>query len=163
LKEAKTVKTTPSAAYTPGMMLDLLGFATALLLILFGITLIGVGGFYFFQIIRECFRAKPVVALEKKAAVAMQAADLGWLAIVCGPVFGVAIFSLVLLGTLFLGPPPEGRFEIPKLLVIMVGVGAVAGAITAGAFWASSALLGNVRKAAKRLRGVRDPEFDGPF
>jgi hypothetical protein len=45
----------------------------------------------------------------------------------------------------------------------MVGVGAVAGAITAGAFWASSALLGNVRKAAKRLRDVRDPEFDGPF
>jgi hypothetical protein len=24
-------------------------------------------------------------------------------------------------------------------------------------------LLGNVRKAAKRLSGVRDPGFDGPF
>jgi hypothetical protein len=45
----------------------------------------------------------------------------------------------------------------------MVVAGAVVGAITARVFWASSALLGNVRKAAKRLRGVRDPKFDGPF
>jgi hypothetical protein len=151
------------AVYTPRVMLNLFGFGVFLLLILFGITLIGVGGFYFLRIVREYFRAKPFAAIEKKAAAAMQAADLGWLAIVCGPVFGVAVFLCVLLGTLFLGPPPEGLFEIPKLLVIMVGVGAVAGAITAGAFWSSSALLGNVRKAAKRLRGVRDPEFDGPF
>jgi hypothetical protein len=162
LKGAKTVRSTPSAAYSPGI-LDLLGFAAALLLILFGITLIGVGGFYFFRIIREYFRAKPFVAIERKAAAAMQAADLGWLAIVCGPLLGVVIFLLVLPLSLFLGPPPEGPLEIPKLLVLMVGIGAVAGAITAGAFWASSALLGNVRKAAKRLRGVRDPEFDGPF
>ena len=45
---------------------------------------------------------------------------------------------------------------------VMVGLGGVAGVIAAGAFWVLSAFLGNVRKAAKRPRGVRDPEFDGP-
>jgi hypothetical protein len=49
------------------------------------------------------------------------------------------------------------------MLVLMATLGTVAGAITASAFWISSDLLGNVRKAAKRLRGVRDPEFDGPL
>jgi hypothetical protein len=61
------------------------------------------------------------------------------------------------------GPPSESPFEFPKMLALMAGVGAVAGVIAAGAFWATSSLLGNVRKAAKRLSGVRDPEFDGPF
>ena len=122
--------------------------------------LIGVSGFYYLPIIREYLRAKPFAAFEKKAAAAMQAADLGWLAMVCGPLFKVFIFLPVLPISLFLGPPPEGPLEIPKLLFLMVVAGAVAGATTACAFWASSALLGNVRKAAKLLRSVRDPEFD---
>jgi hypothetical protein len=52
---------------------------------LFGLTLICVGGFYFTRVIREYFRSKPFVAFEKKAASAIQAADMGWVALVCGP------------------------------------------------------------------------------
>jgi hypothetical protein len=65
--------------------------------------------------------------------------------------------------SLLLGAQDGSPLEILKMLALMVGVGTVAGVIATGAFWVSSACLGNVRKAAKRLRGVRDPEFDGPF
>ena len=157
------MRTTPWAAYTPRMVLELLGFAAFLLLVLFGLTLVCVGGFFCLRIIREHFGAKPFAALEKKAAAAIQAADLGWLAIVCGPLLGLFVSLPVLPITLLLGPAPDHFYEIPLFLLLLIGLGAVAGAITAGAFWVSSALLGNVRKAAKRLRGVRDHEFDGPF
>jgi hypothetical protein len=157
------MRTTPWAAYTPRMMLDLIGFAVFLLLILFVLTLVCVGGFYVLRIIREYFCARPFAAFEKKAAAAIQATDLGWLAIVCGPLLGLFIFLPVLPISLFVGPAPDHFYEIPLFLLLLIGLGALAGAITAGAFWVSSALLGNVRKATKRLRGVRDPEFDEPF
>jgi hypothetical protein len=154
---------TPWAVYTPRMILDSLGFAVFLFLVLFGLTLICVGGFFCSRILREYFRAKPLAAFEKRAAAAIQSADLGWLAIVCGPLLGVFIFLPAVPISLLLEPLPESLFEIPKMLVLMAGVGAVAGVIAAGAFWVTSSLLGNVRKARKRLSGVRDPEFDGLF
>ena len=157
------MRSTPWTAYTAGMVLDLLGFVVVLLLVLFGLTLLCVGGFFGLRIVREYFGGKPFAAFEKKAAAAIQAADLGWLAIVCGPLVPALIFLPMLPLSLFFGPPDGSLLEMSKTLPIVVGVGAVAGVITAGAFWVSSALLGNVRKAAKRLRGVRDPEFDGPF
>ncbi len=157
------MRTTPWDAYTPRMVLELLGFAAVLLLVLFGLTLVCVGGFFCLRIIRDYFRSKPFATFEKKAAAAIQAADLGWLAIVCGPLLGLFLFSATLPITLFAGPAPDHFYEIPLSLLLLIGLGAVAGAIVAGAFWVSSALLGNVRKATKRLRGVRDPEFDGPF
>jgi hypothetical protein len=155
------MQSTPWTAYTARMMIKDVAVVATILLILFSITLISVGGFYFLRMIREYFRSKPFVAFEKKAAAAIQAADMGRVAIVCGPILGFAIAVPGLLLFLFVGPDRD--FHSPPLfLLFVVGVGAVAGAITAGAFWISSALLGNVRKAAKRLRGVRDPEFDGP-
>jgi hypothetical protein len=157
------MRTTPWSAYTPGMVLELLGFAVFLLLVLFGLTLLCVGGYFCVRIVREYFRSKPFATFEKKAASAIQAADMGWLALVCGPLVPALIFLLLLPLSLFVGPPDMSLLEMSKMLPIVVGVGAVAGVITAGAFWVSSAFLGNVRKAAKRLRGVRDPEFDGPF
>lgn len=156
------MRSTPWAAYTPGMVLDLLGFVVFLFLVLFGLTLFCVGGFFCFRIVREYFRGKPFTAFETKAAAAIQAADMGWLAIVCGPLVPVFIFLPSFLVSLFLLSPDESLLEMSKMLPVMVGVGGVAGVIAAGAFWVSSAFLGNVRKAAKRLRGVRDPEFDGP-
>jgi hypothetical protein len=157
------MRSTPWDAYTPRMVLELIGFAAFLLLILFGLTLVCVGGFFCLRIVREYFGAKPFAAIEKKAGAAIQAANLGWLAIVCGPMFGLFLFLLVLPITLLVGLAPVHFYEIPLFLLMSIGLGAVAGAIAAGAFWVSSALLGNVRKAAKRLRGVRDPVFDGPF
>jgi len=131
-------------------------------LVLFGITLVGVGGFFLVRVFREYFRAKPFSAFEKKAAAAIQAADLGWLAIACGPLLGFFISLMGLPVGLLLRKPDDDPYEFPKMMILMIGVGAVAGVFAGGAFWVSSGLLGNVRKATKRLRGVRDPEFDGP-
>jgi hypothetical protein len=153
----------PWAMYTPRIILDSLGFAVSLFLVLFGLTLACVGGSFCLRILREYFRAEPFAAFEKKATAAIQAADLGWLAIICGPLLGVFCYLPAIPISLLVGPPSESPFEFPKMLALMAGVGAVAGVIAAGAFWATSSLLGNVRKAAKRLSGVRDPEFDGPF
>lgn len=157
------MRTTPWAAYTPGMVLDFLAFIVYLLLVLFGLTLVCVGGFFCLRIIREYFCGKPFAAFEKKATAAIQAADMGWIAIVCGPIFGLVIFLAVLPITLLMGPAPAHFYDIPVALILMIALGAIAGAIAAAAFWVCSAFLGNIRKAAKRLRGVRDPEFDGPF
>jgi uncharacterized membrane protein YciS (DUF1049 family) len=157
------MRTTPWAAYTPTMVLHLIGFVVVLLLVLFGLTLICVGGYFCARIAREYFRSKPFAVFEKKATAAIQAADLGWLAIVCGPLVPVLIVLPMLSISLFVRPADGSPLEVFQMLPIVFGVGAVAGVIAAGAFWISSALLGNVRKAAKRLRGVRDPEFDGPF
>ncbi len=96
------MRSTPWAAYTPGMVLDLLGFVVVLFLVLFGLTLFCVGGFFCFRIVREYFRGKPFAAFEKKAAAAIQAADMGWLAIVCGPLVPVFIFLPSFLVSLFL-------------------------------------------------------------
>ena len=158
------MRSTPWGAYTPGMVVELLGFVAILFLVLFGLTLLCVGGYFCLTIVREYFRGKPFAVFEKKATSAIQAADMGWLAIVCGPLIPVLIFLPMLPLSLFGLRRPDGSLlEMSKMLPIVIGVGAVAGVIAAGAFWVSSALLGNVRKAAKRLRGVRDPEFDGPF
>jgi hypothetical protein len=89
------------------MVLDLLEFAVFLFLILFGLTLVFVGGLFVLRIARECFRAKPFAAFEKKAAAAIQAADLGWLAIICGPLLGVFLLVPAVLISLCLGPPPK--------------------------------------------------------
>jgi len=151
--------------YTPRVILDLLGFAAVFILILFGITVVGVGGFFFVRMIGENLRAKPFRAFEGKARAAIQAADLGWVAIACGPLLGLFLsFAIILPVTLALSltganRDPDGAMSIS---LILTGLGLVAGVILASAFWVSSALLGKVRKAAKRRGGVRDPDFDGP-
>ena len=77
------------------------GFAVFLLLVLFGLTLFCVGGFFCFRIVREYFYGKPFAARETKAAAAIQTADLGWLAIICGPLVPVFILLPALAVSLF--------------------------------------------------------------
>ena len=48
------------------------------------------------------------------------------------------------------------------MLFILIGAGLVAGVISRSAFWVSSALLGKVRKVAKRREGIWASDFDGP-
>jgi hypothetical protein len=49
------------------------------------------------------------------------------------------------------------------MLLVITGVGSVAGIIAGGGFWTCSAFMGPVRKAVNRLRGrgVWEPELDG--
>jgi hypothetical protein len=156
------MRSTPWTAYTPPMTLRFIAFVLCLLIVLFAITLVAVGGFYLVRVRREYFRFKPFVAFDKKAKDALQAADLGWLAIICGPTLGLLMSLLMFTLWLLFGPSLAQSPERPMVLIVTPILGAIAGAITAGAFWTSSSLLGNVRKAAKRIQGIRDPEFDGP-
>ena len=71
-------------------------FLVSLLLILFGITLIGICASYFYDLIGEYFRGDPFSVIERKARAAIEAADLGWLAIASGPFVGLFCGSIFL-------------------------------------------------------------------
>ncbi len=140
----------------------LLGF-TSIALFLFGITLIAVGGFFFARFIASYLRGGPFRAAQKRAAAAVQAANLSWLSLACGPSVAIAVAMI----RLPMAAATDHRtfykfiYEIGSGLLLMAGLGLAAGIIAGGAFWVSSALLGRVRKAAKRWGGTWDPDLDG--
>jgi hypothetical protein len=152
------------AMLTPGGILGILGAFGILSLILFGITLVFVAGFYFVRVIRAYLRLRRAGALQERAAGATQAGDLAWLAITCGPVIGLLAtapaFLIMIIGHKF-DPSWIGRSLVATLVAI--GICTLAGTITAAAFWTSSTLLSQARKALKpRARGgVWDPDLDG--
>jgi hypothetical protein len=148
---------------TPRLILDLLDFAVALFLILFGITLTGVGGYFFVRLFAQIRRGKPFQVFEQRASAALQAADLGWVAIACGPVLGFFI-SLITVSILVVSPAGEsdrGLVAAAGDVMLTTGLGLVAGTILASAFWISSALVGKVRKSVRPRGTAPDPEFDG--
>jgi hypothetical protein len=128
-------------------------------LILFVITVLAVGGYFLVRVIGSSIRSKRFIVLQTKALAAVQAANLGWLAVVCGPLLGLLI-------TLFAIPSLSkdlhyNLLEILQHVLLMIGLGAVAGIIGGGAFWVASASLGQIRKSAKRWGGTWDPDIDG--
>jgi hypothetical protein len=149
------------ATYTPRVIMELLVFVPMLLLILFGITAVGIGGFYFAQVLVSSLRGKPYQAFQKRTVAAIQAGNLGWMAIACGPILGLFLYLLTLPVMIML--PDFTLLAFAKGLLLITSIGTVAGIIGGGAFWACSALLRPVRKAVNRLRGrgVWDPELDG--
>ena len=149
------------ATYTPRVILELLTFVPILLLILFGITTVGIGGFFLARVVVGSLGGKPYQAFQKRTLGAIQAGNLGWMAILCGPFLGLFVCLCTLPPMLF-----EPGFTIVKFLqmiLLMVGLGAVAGLIGGGAFWMTSTLLKPVSKVVNRLRGtgVWDAELDG--
>src|SRR5262249_16428638 len=127
----------------------LIGFAS-IALFLFGITSIAVGSFFFLRFVESYLRGGRFLAGQKKAVAAVQAADLGWLAVACGPLTAIAV-ALITLPTMAIIEHMSLRkliYETISMLFLMTGLGVVAGIIAGGAFWVSSALLGRVRKAA---------------
>jgi hypothetical protein len=94
--EGQTMQSTSWAAYTARMMIEGVAVVATILLILFSITLISVGGFYFVRLIRVCFRSKPLAAFEHEAAAAIDAANLGMVAIICGPLYGIFALMVVI-------------------------------------------------------------------
>src|SRR5260370_13459271 len=113
------------ASYTPHAILDILVGPVMTLLMLFGITLVGVGGFFFLRVFREYFRAKPFSKFEKKAAAAIQAVEMGWVAIACGPLLGFFVCLIELPFTLYLKKPDDDPFEPVQMLFITTGLVAV--------------------------------------
>ncbi len=149
------------ATYTPRMTTDMLMAVPLILMIMFGITLVGIGGYYLIRVVGASLQGKPYQALQKRAIASIQAGNLGWMAIVCGPLFGLFLYLLTL--PVMFTLPDFTVIEFGKMILLMIGVGAVAGVIAGGAFWTCSALMRPVRKAVNRLRGrgVWDPELDG--
>jgi hypothetical protein len=129
--------------------------------ILFGITLIVVAGYYFVRVALGYLTGKRPAALQERSAGAGQARTMARLSFVVGPLFTALPCAFILL----MAPTDRGfRWpDVARALLTTLGVGAVAGTISGGAFWASSALLGRVRKTLKK-RGhgpAWDPDFDG--
>jgi hypothetical protein len=134
---------------------------TIILLVVFGITFVAVASFYLLSVLATRFRGEPGLTIREKARAAFEAADLGWLALFCGPLCGFVITLFTVPKLLF--DHNIKLSDVPKWLVSVTVVGLVAGVILAGAFWASASLLGKVRKTAKLARGKYDPDFDGPI
>ena len=63
------MRSTPWAAYTPGMVLNLLGFVVFLFLVLFGLTLLCVGGFFCLTIVRESVPRQAVRRVREESGV----------------------------------------------------------------------------------------------
>jgi hypothetical protein len=136
-------------------------FFVILFLILFGITLAGVCGFYLARLAGVYLGGNPFSVIEKKGRAAMRAAHLGWVAMIAGPIVAFLI-SLATLPQLHKSEPNRGVFRDVMLLFLITGLGAVAGVIAGGAFWMTSAILGKVSNWGKKTRSPRDPDFDGP-
>jgi hypothetical protein len=84
------------ATDTPRMVTDMLMGVPLILPILFGITSVGIGGFYLLQILGASLRRKPYRALQKRTIAAIQAGHLGRLAIACWPLLAIVMFILML-------------------------------------------------------------------
>jgi hypothetical protein len=147
--------------WTPQLILGGLLFAVEVILILFGITLVFVAAFYFLRVVISSLRGKPFVAIQKRAAAAMQAGNLAWMAVICGPL--VALFGAMATIPMLIREPGFGFIAIILDLLLFTGLGVLAGIIAGGAFWTSSILLGRVRKTVKKWsrRGDWDPDLDG--
>jgi hypothetical protein len=146
--------------WTPHLIMESVAFAAVLILILFGITLICVAGYYFIRVAGSSLFGKPFTALQKRTAAAVQSANLSLMTVVCGPLIGLFICLISLPVMLISGLK---FIEFVKQIPILTGAGALAGIIGGGAFWVSSALLGRVRKTVKKWArgGVWDPDLDG--
>jgi hypothetical protein len=147
--------------WTPGVIVDSFFLAAFVLLILFGITSIVVGGYYFIRVAVSSLLSRPFAASQKRSAAARQSGHLALLAVACGPLISLFI-GLISIPAL-LREPGYGFLAVMKDLLLVTGLGTLAGIIAGGAFWASSALLDRTRKTVKKWAGGRlwDSEFDG--
>jgi hypothetical protein len=149
------------AMWTPGLLLEALGFFALLSLFLFGIALIFVGGFYLVRVARGYISVKGVGARQERSAGATQARNLALMTLVCGPIVAILLDLVTLPMVIWL---PGFRFlDFLGSLALMIGMGTLAGLIGGGAFLTSSSVLGRIRKAVKPWKrgGIWDPDLDG--
>jgi hypothetical protein len=129
--------------------------------ILFGIILTIVAGYYFVRVALRYHTGKRPAALQERAAGAGQARTMAVLSLVVGPLFAVVPCSFNL--PMAIASHGLRWPDLATACLATLAVGALAGTISGGAFWASSALLGQVRKTLKKRSrgGTWDPEFHG--
>ncbi len=135
-----------------------------LLSIVFGITLLCVCASYFLPLIKDCFTSETCSVIERKARSAIEAADLGWVALVSGPLLGLFFGAVMWPVELALKP---GHWAAPlpygTRLLLAIALSSIAGLILAGAFWITSAILGKAREWGKKLGSSGDPDLDAPL
>lgn len=130
-------------------------------LILFGVALVVVGGVYGVRLGWGYLWADNSSPLIERARAAMHSHRMAGLAFVTGPFVGL----LVCLVTL---PPLVwwegfGPMQCLGSVVLMLGLGLLAGIVAGGSFYVISELLGGIRKVIKHVKpfGVWDRELDG--
>jgi hypothetical protein len=147
---------------SPRLILDGLLFAAVLIFLLFAITSLAVGVFYVIRIAASYLRGGSLAVPRERESVAREASNLAIFAIASGPLVALLI-GLISCGAGVILEGRNGLLTGLGLLLLMMGLGAVAGLIAGGAFLLSSRIFGRFRKVVMKLRsgGVWDPELDG--
>src|SRR5262249_2986327 len=97
-------------------MLGILIGAASLLLLLFAITLVSVGGFFYIRDPRDFRLCKASVAEQPKPGFVVPSHDLVTVAMICGPIVGVLVAILMLRAT---APEPgDGFLAIARTVVL---------------------------------------------
>jgi ClpX C4-type zinc finger len=121
-------------------------------------------GAYLLPLVKECFRGETGSVIERKARSAVEAADLGWVALVSGPLCGLFYGAIVLPVALALKQAREvAPLPYGTRLLLLIAVSSIAGLIVAGAFWTTSAILGKAREWGKKAGPSGDPDLDVPL
>ena len=130
-----------------------------LLLFLFGVAMFFVGLTILLPVARAYLGEGRTGALRERMTGARQTRSQALLPIACGPVVGLFLGFLVWLG---IRADPSEAPRIPGLLLLMVGVGTLAGLVTAGAMRTAASVLGKVRKTVneRKRSGVWDADLD---
>jgi hypothetical protein len=135
-----------------------------LFLSVFGVTLLCISGSYFLPLVKECFTSEAHSVIEQKARSAVDAADLGWAALVAAPFCGLFYGALVVPFQLWINDVREAApVSYGARLLLVFAVTCIAGLIVAGAFWTTSAILGKTRTWGKKQPPFGDPDLDGPL
>jgi hypothetical protein len=139
------------AVYSDRLIMEILLGFSVILLILFGLTVVVLGGLFLARAVVSHGAGKSAHSAQKRAMAAKQARDLGWLAMVSGPLAGFLI-ALITWPAMGRKSPLDSR-ALATMLFLMAGLGTIAGLIAGAAFRMSSVFLGRIRKTVKRLRG----------
>jgi drug/metabolite transporter (DMT)-like permease len=148
------------ALWTRQTIVEMLGVGGLVLAILFGLTLVVVGGRYFVRMVAASLGGYSGSPGRERAEGEEQAGRLAMLTFICGPIVSLAI-GLAVLPIVFV-ERGMSLLEILGAIILFLLVGVVAGLIGGGAFLVTSLLLGPVRKQVGKWRRGNDwdPDFD---
>jgi hypothetical protein len=161
MEEGRVMVIADGIAKTSGEIAQLLTITAIIGLLLFGILLTFMAGYFLLRVVGAYWRGRGAVARRERAEGSRQAREMAMLALICGPVVGGGI-TLMMLPLVFIRS--DFRFlDYLGILAVTTGIGAFAGLIAGGAFRVTGVCLGRVRKTLKTWKrgGVWDADLDG--
>lgn len=151
------------AAWTPRLVFEMVPGIGLIVAFMFSLTAIGVGGYYLMRVVRGSLGGLSGSASRERAEGADQARRLALMALICGPAFTLAMGLFMLPVVILTEGVRVGAVEFLGALLLVLGIGLVAGLIAAGSFLITARVLGPVRKQIRKWRRGKawDPDFDG--